>query len=63
MIKLLLLAMIAGFTVKPGMVETINADIVTINDGVNYWDVYADGINAGEHVNMIIVDNKVIGLF
>lgn len=63
MIKLLLLAMNAGFTIKPGTVEKVDADIVTINDNVNYWDVYADGMHHGEHVNMIIVDNKVIGLF
>lgn len=63
MIKLLLLAMIAGFTIKPGTVENVNRDIVTINDGSDFWDIYADGIHQGEHVNMIMFNNKVIGLF
>ncbi len=63
MIKILLLAMIAGFTIKPGTVDEVNKTIVSIDDGADIWDVYADGIHQGEHVNMIIVDNKVIGLF
>lgn len=63
MIKLLLFAMIAGLTVKPGTVERVNRDIVTINDGSDFWDVYGGGMEVGEHVNMIMVNNMVIGLF
>lgn len=63
MIKLLLLAMIAGFTIKPGTVADVNKEIVSIDDGADVWDVYADGMEVGEHVNMIIVNNSVIGLF
>ena len=62
MIKILLFAMITGFTVKPGTVEKVNADIITINDGSDFWDIYGDGMYPEEHVNMIICNDKVIGL-
>ena len=63
MIKLLLFAMIAGLTVKPGTVERVNRDIVTINDGSDYWDVYADGYIPGDKVNMVFCNDKVVALF
>ncbi len=63
MIKLLLLAVIAGFTVKPGTVETINADVITINDGADYWDIYGDGYIPGDKVNMVFCNDSVIALF
>lgn len=63
MIKAFVIALIMSVSVKPGTVENVNADIITVNDGADYWDVYADGMHQGERVNMIMIDNKVIGLF
>ena len=63
MIKIILFAMIAGFTVKPGTVENVNPDIVTINDGSDFWDVYGDGYIPGDKVNMVFYNDKVVALF
>ena len=62
MIKALLIALIMSVSVKPGTVERVNRDIVTINDGSDFWDIYGDGMYPKEHVNMIICNDKVIGL-
>ena len=63
MIKLLLFAMIAGFTIKPGTVTDVNADVATIDDNSDYWDVYADGYIPGDKVNMVFYNDSVIALF
>lgn len=55
MIKALLIALIMSVSVKPGTVERVNRDIVTINDGSDYWDVYADGYIPGDKVNMVFL--------
>lgn len=63
MIKALLIALIMSVSVKPGTVERVNRDIVTINDGSDYWDVYADGYISGDKVNMVFCNDKVVALF
>ena len=63
MIKILLLAMIAGFTIKPGTVDEVNKTIVSIDDGADIWDVYGDGYIPGDKVNMVFWNDSVIALF